>query len=78
MFHLLVEVGFFPFYEHGFLKLNVILSSCREQDLYTNLLHFNPVPWIVKLWRDLESTVARCWHTAHLKKSWVVKISAPS
>ena len=34
MFHLLVEVGFFPFYEHGFLKLNLILSIRREQDLY--------------------------------------------
>ena len=49
-----------------------------ENRISTNLLHFNPVPWIVKLWRDLESTVARCWHTAHLKKSWVVKILAPS
>ena len=34
VFHLLVKVGFLPFYEHGFLKLNVILSSYREQDLY--------------------------------------------
>ena len=33
MFHLLVEVVFLPFYKDRFLKLNLILSSCRVQDL---------------------------------------------
>ena len=34
VFHLLVKVGFLPFYEHGFVKLNLILNSRRVQDLY--------------------------------------------
>ena len=30
VFHLLFEVGFFPLYDHGFLKLYLVLSSCRN------------------------------------------------
>ena len=33
MFHLLFEVGFFPFYEHRFFELHLVFSSCRVQDL---------------------------------------------
>ena len=35
VFHLLVEVGFLPFYEHRLFELHLvpILSSCRVQDL---------------------------------------------
>ena len=33
VFHLLVEIGLLPFYEHGFLKLHLVLSGCRVQDL---------------------------------------------
>ena len=35
VFHLPAEVGFLPFYLHGFLKVNSILtcSSCRVKDL---------------------------------------------
>ena len=31
VFHLLVEVGFLPFYEHAFLKLNLILITRHNQ-----------------------------------------------
>ena len=31
--HLLVELGLVPFYKHGFLKLHLVLSGCRVQDL---------------------------------------------
>ena len=30
VFHLLVEVGFLPFYEHRFFELHLVLSSCRS------------------------------------------------
>ena len=33
VFHLLVEVGFLPFYEHRFFELHLVFSSCRVQDL---------------------------------------------
>ena len=33
VFHLLVEVGFLPFYEHRFFELHLVFSSCRIQDL---------------------------------------------
>ena len=33
VFHLPVEVGLLPFYKHGFLKLHLVLSGCRVQDL---------------------------------------------
>ena len=33
VFHLLVEVGFLPFYEHRFFELHLAFSSCRVQDL---------------------------------------------
>ena len=33
VFHLLVEIGLLPFYKHGFLKLHLVLSGCRVQDL---------------------------------------------
>ena len=32
VFHLLVEVGFLPFYEHRFFELHLVLSSCRVKD----------------------------------------------
>ena len=33
VFHLLVEIGLLMFYKHGFLKLHLVLSGCRVQDL---------------------------------------------
>ena len=33
VFHLPVEIGLLPFYKHGFLKLHLVLSGCRVQDL---------------------------------------------
>ena len=33
VFHLLVEVGFLPSYEHRFFELHLVLSSCRVQNL---------------------------------------------
>ena len=33
VFQLLVEVGFLSFYQLGFLKLYLVFSSCRVQDL---------------------------------------------
>ena len=33
VFPLLVEIGLLPFYKHGFLKLHLVLSGCRVQDL---------------------------------------------
>ena len=33
VFHLLVEVGFLPFYEQRLFELQLVFSSCRVQDL---------------------------------------------
>ena len=33
VFHLLVKVGFLPFYEHRLFELYLVFSSCRIQDL---------------------------------------------
>ena len=33
VFHLLVEVGFLPFYEQRLFAFQLVFSSCRVQDL---------------------------------------------
>ena len=33
VFHLLVEVGFLPFYEQRLFELQLVFSSCRVRDL---------------------------------------------
>ena len=65
VFHLLVEVGFLPFYEHRFFELHLVLSSCRVKD--QEAVRVQDVPQ--------ESELCRCLKT--FEDLWESRCSCP-
>ena len=54
VFHLLVEIGLLPFYKHGFLKLHLVLSGCRVQDLEAiRCAGCSTKPWTLQMFKNI-------------------------